>query len=231
MVKGQIRKDYNDFEEEMLFIVGDIGNKSGLDFFFEHIYQTFDIAEKTIRKHANEYKDWFDSNDYETRQSIYFHDVQHEINSNPLTEMLHKSHFITIHSEFENTWKEIIKIHNNYFTPRSVASLSDKFLTPRIFNPECLLDRVVSNHEILISYNYLRNKIVHQNAVMTSPEYLNLMNNINSQNIKHLKVSIDDTKACFEIEDIRFIKAYGNQILSLISDIADTSFYDRQHAS
>jgi hypothetical protein len=204
MIKGQKRKDYNDFEEEIVFIVGDIAEKSGLDFFFEHIYQTFDIAEKAINKHSPEYRDWFDSQDYETRHSIYFYDVEHEISCKPLTEMLHKSHFITVHSEFESIWKEIIKIHNKYFTPRNFASLSYEFLKPQNFNPTCLLDRVVNNHKILLSYNYVRNKIVHQNAVKTSSEYLSLMTYLTSQDIKYLKVSIDGTKAYFEIEDIRF---------------------------
>src|SRR5437879_2852608 len=98
MVKGKLREDYNDFEEEMFYIAGYIGDKTGLDFFFEHVYQTFEIAKKSLLEHSTEYKQSFDRENYDTRQSIYFHDPQHEINSNPLLTTLYNSHFVTLHS-------------------------------------------------------------------------------------------------------------------------------------
>ena len=231
MVKGEKRKNYNDFEEELNHIAGYVGDKYGLDFFFEHVFQTFTIAEKAILKHSSEYKEWFDNEDFETKQSVYFNDPQYEININPLTDMLYKSHFITIHSEFENTWKEIVQLYNNYFPPRDFFSLNDKFLTPKFFNASCLLDRVVNKHQVLLSYNYVRNKIVHQNAVTTSPEYTTLMKFISSGDINFLKVSVDGFKAYFIIEDIKFIREYGNKISGFVLDIADTSFSERQHVS
>lgn len=229
MITVKKRKDYNEFEREVLFLRGDVENRTGLNFFFEHVYHTFEIAKKEIEKHSNEYNTWFENQDFETRQSIYLYDAGHSINSNPLTDTLYKSHFITIHSEFENAWKEIIAIHNKYFFPREAVSLNDKILTAQIFNPNCLLDKVVMNNKILISYNYLRNKIVHQKAVIASQEYKTLMSCINNGYINYLNVKIYNGKAFFLIEDIQFIRDYHHRILQFISEIADASFIDRQN--
>ncbi len=226
MIKGNKRKNYNEFEEEILSIAGDIRSCSGLDFFFEQIYHTFEIAEKAICLNSKNYNDSFSKEDFDTKQSISFYDAGHVLNGIPLTEMLHKAHFITLHSEFENSWKEIIKIHNHYYPSRESASLNDKFLSSKTSN--CIIDKVVNKHQILISYNYVRNKIVHQNAVTTSPEFSTLMGYINSMEIQHLKVSVVNINVNFEIENSKFIKDYGNRILGFISDISDTSFSERQ---
>lgn len=226
MIKGNKRKNYNEFEEELLSIAGDIQNCSGLHFFFEHIYQTFEIAEKAICLNGKKYNDSFNKENFDTKQSISLYDAGHVLKGIPLTEMLHKAHFITLHSEFENSWKEIIKIHNHYYPSRAYAPLNDKFLSPKTSN--CILDKVVKKHLILISYNYVRNKIVHQKAVTISPESSTLMRYIDSKEMQHLKVSVDNINVNFEIENSKFIKDYGNRILNFISDIADTSFSERQ---
>ncbi len=227
MIKGNKRKDYNDFEEEILSIVGSVQHSYGFEFFCEHVNQTFEIAEKAVLLNSEEYKAWFKSEDFETRQSIYLYDIGHQINTAPLTEVLRKAQFITIHSEFENTWKEIIRIHNQFLPNREFSSLNDKFLTNNHSNPNCVLDKVVTENKILLSYNYLRNKVVHQNAPTISPEYSDLKKYVESGKIEHLKITEMDNKATFTITSNKLIRKYTERIVKFITDIADKSFYDR----
>lgn len=228
MIKGNRRKDYNDFEEEILSVVGSIHDRLGLEFFYEHINQTFDIAEKAVLLNSEKYKTWFESEDYETRQSIYLYDPDHQLNITPLNEMLRNAHFITIHSEFENTWREILRIHNQFLPKREYSPLNDKFLTNSKAVPTCILDKVVKENKILISYNYLRNKIVHQNAPTNSPEYLDLKKYVDLGEIEHLKILETDDKATFVMTNNKFIRKYAERIVKFIAAIADKSFDERQ---
>lgn len=228
MIKGNRRKDYNDFEEEILTIVGSIRERYGLEFFCEHINQTFDIAEKAVLLNSEEYKAWYKREDFETQESIYHYDTGFQINTTPLTEVLRTANFITIHSEFENTWKEIFRIHNQFLPKREFSSLNDKFLTNNHSNPTCVLDKVVGANKILISYNYLRNKIVHQNALTISPEYSDLKEYVESGEIEHLKIKEVDNKVTFTIISNKLIRNYTQRIIKFITDIATKSYYDRK---
>lgn len=230
MIKGEKRKDYDDFEEEIVHIAGHVTEKYGLDFFFEHVYQTFGIAEKAILKNSDEYKQLFGSEDYEVRQSIYFHDPLHEINSNPLTTTLYNSHFITLHSEFEIIWDDIVSIHNKHFTARQKVLINNSYVTHPTFNSNCILDKTLLKHQILTSYNLIRNKIVHGFCKTSSPEYQTVKKQIDSSIINHIRTKEEGDNAYFRIESIKFCREYGNKILHFIQDIADTSFEERKHA-
>jgi len=231
LIKGTPKKNYNDFEEELNQLNGSYQESYGLAFYFQQLHDTFSKSETAILKYADEYLKEFNKEDDEVKESIVSNDPDHQIKSTPLVDTLRKSYFITVHSEFESIWKEIISIYNTHFPPRDTISLSETFLIHSSFNASRLLDKVVLKHKVLISYNYIRNKIVHQKAVTTSPEYQTMFAHVQAGKINHLKIDLDGINVRFSIEDIRFVTDYTNYIIGFITDIVETSFTDRQHVS
>lgn len=233
LVKGTPKKNYTDFEEELNQLIGGYHESYGLEYYFLQLHDTFLKSEAAIVKYADEYLKQFDKEDDDVKDSIERYDPEHQLKSTPLVDTLRKSYFITAHSEFESVWKEVITIYNNHFptTQRPIIALNDKFLIHPSFNAAHLFDKVVLNHKVLISYNYIRNKIVHQKAVTTSPEYQTMLAHVQGGKINHLRIDLDGINARFFIEDIKFIKNYTNCIIDFITDIVETSFTDRQHAS
>lgn len=219
------RKDYNDFEEMILETVGRFEQGYGLGFFYEHINFTFETAEKAIVEHAKQYNAEFEKEDFEVRHNIFLHDPMHELNSVPLTETLYKSHFITMHSEFERAWREIVEIHNQFLPERKYGKLTDEFM--RKGDPNCILDKVLNKHLVLLSYNFVRNKIVHQGCKTIAPEFTTLKSFVDTGKMPHLKIDIQGDKAILTIKEICFNFQYGNYIISFISDIAETSYRER----
>lgn len=227
MIRGKIRKNYNDFEEQMFCLSGFIEDGVGLAFFFEHIYQTFEYVENASLMHSFESKLSFEKEDYHTRQSLYLHDPQYKIDRNPLLTTLHNSHFITLHSEFEKTWDEVVEIYNRYFPKRKKIPISNSYFTDPTFNSSCLLDKVLNNHKILASYNFIRNKIIHGFSCSSSIEYQTVKTQIDSSLINHIRAIEVRDRAFFQIANIKFCKEYGDAVLSFIKDIGETSFTDR----
>ncbi len=219
------KKDYNSFELSILDTVGMFEKGYGLEFFYEHINFTFDTAEKSILQQTKQYNIEFEKEDFEVQQCLVFCDPVHRINSIPLTETLHKAHFITMHSELEKTWHEIIDIYNQFFPKRESGKVNETFLKQG--DPNCLLDKVLNKHSILLSYNFIRNKIVHQGCKTIAPEFTTLKSFVNSGKIPHLKIDVQGDKAILTIEEIKFNFQYGNYITSFISDIAETSYNER----
>ena len=224
MILGK-KKDYNDFEELILDSVGRFEQGYGLEFFYEHINFTFETAEKAILQQTNQYNAEFEKEDFEVRQSIFFSDPMHKLNSIPLTETLHKSHLITMHSELEKTWREIIELYNQFFPRRESGKINEEFLKKGDAN--CLLDKVLIKHSILLSYNFVRNKIVHQECKTTSLEFSKLKSFVDTGEMPYLRIEINGDAARLTIENIKFNFQYGNSITSFISDIAETSYRER----
>lgn len=231
MIKGTPKKSYNAFEEELNQLIGSYYESYGLEYYYHQLHDTFSKSEAAIVKYADDYLNKFNKEDDEVKDSIERYDPEHLLKSTPLVDTLRKSYFITAHSEFESIWKEVITIYNTHFTSsqKPIISLNDKYLIHSSFCATNLLDKVVSNHQVLISYNYIRNKIVHQKAVTTSPEYQTMLTQIQSGKIRHLRTEVDGTNAQFFIEDIQFVNDYTGYIIGFLTDIVETSYNDRQH--
>jgi|GEM_PF-2707493 len=184
MIKGTPKKNYNEFEEELNQLIGSFQEANGLEFYLNQLHDAFLKSEVALTKYSDEYLTEFNKEDFEVKQSIVLNDPEHSLKSIPLVDELRKSYFITVHSEFEKIWKEIITIYNNYFTPRAIISLSYNFETHPSFNTSILLDKIVLKYKVLFSYNYIRNKIVHQKAVLTAPEYQLMLADVDVNKIK-----------------------------------------------
>lgn len=228
MIKGKTKEPYNEFERNLDYLAGDYREGYGLDFFFEQLHSAFLKSEDVIKENSDKYLTRLDAEDDEVKQSIINNDPEYQLQSNPPFEVLRKSYFITVHSEFENIWKEIIKEYNNYFTPIPVFSFNDKFFDPPNFNPARLLDKVAKRHEILVSYNYIRNKMVHQNASTASPEYNKILVCKNSGKMEGLRVEQDGPNVKFFIDSLQFVRDYANAIIEFMHDIIETSLNDRK---
>jgi len=226
MIKGLSGKKYNDFEEELNSLAGEYGEVFGLAHYFDKVYQTFLEAEKYLLKKSNEYLADFEKEDYEIKVSMS-RDSSHDIEAYPSVDLLRQSYFVTIHSEFEEIWINIKDIYNQFHTPITREKLNFNYLSKPYFNNNNLLDKVVSNNQNILSYNYIRNRFVHNKIIPTSNEFLKTKNYIDNGEIKNISIKQDSGKHYFVIENMDFAYTYSKKILSFIKDIINTSYSQR----
>lgn len=231
MIKGPKKKDYNTFEEELNELLGSFQSGDGITYHFHQLHETFSKSEQLLITESTQYLEQFEKEVYEIKKSIIDNDPEHSIKAEPLYETLRKAYFITVHSEFESTFEEIITIYNKYFPSRPFGKLSDEFITHQDFDSSRLLDGIILANRVLVSYNYIRNKIVHQKAKTNSPQFQSMMLDINSGKISHLKIETEDISAKLFIENIEFIKNYIFCITKFVQDLIDSSYNNRQHIS
>jgi len=226
MITGVPRKSYNDFEEELNSLVGQYGEIFGLTHYFEKVYQTFLEAEKYLLKKGNEYLADFEKEDYEIKVGMS-RDSSHDTEAYPSVDLLRQSYFVTIHSEFEEIWKQIKEIYNQFHTPTTIGSLNFNYLLNPHFDLNNLLDKIVSTNQILLSYNYIRNKVVHNNISPSCQYYLRTENYILNGDIKNISIKQDNGKPYFVIENMSFGYTYSNKVLGFIENIINTSYAQR----
>jgi hypothetical protein len=219
MIKGSKRKNFNAFEEDIIQIAGYCSNGCGLDFHFEHIYQTFLVAIKSIQNNSEEYKKWIINEDPDVTKSLY-NDPNYLIKSELLVPNLLVSYFVNLHSELELVWHNIFKDH---FPTCEFYKIT--FNAPVIQG--YVLSEALEQHNVLKSYNFIRNKIYHGDCKASCFQYQIVKNQINSSLIKHLRADENGDNVSFQIEDIEFCRDYGNEIIHFIRDIAEISYSNR----
>lgn len=223
-MKVKKRPTYNQFEKSILDIVGSI--ETGLHFYFNHLYYSFQIAEKAILKESEVYKEWYKNEDLDTKQSIHSHDPVYQFHNTTLIPTLLSSYFVTLHSEFDIIWKNILEIHNKHYPHREKFPINDNYLHDLSSN-SCILDIALDNHKILIDYNLIRNKIVHGYCKTISPEYQRVKEHVETGLIKYITIVEEDSKGIFLIEHIKFCEEYGNEILAFMLNIVNISLKQR----
>lgn len=148
------------------------------------------------------------------------YDPNHDVKLNPPLQVLWTSYFITVHSEFEDAWNITYQGYNSFHSAtEKYGKISHNYFNSKAAISYTHLDQVVNNHRILFCYNFIRNKIVHGSANISSSEYLDTKQAIDNGRIRHVKIETDGTTAKFVITGIEFITEYVKTVLNFFEDI------------
>jgi hypothetical protein len=237
MIKGKQKEKLNDFELEIELLLGNHHEKTGYIYYFELLHETFTRAAKHLILDSQQFKKDLLSEDRENSQSL----IQlNESVSNPLIETLFNSYFITVHSELEimlTKVNDIVKrLYDTYFPKRTSGMLDilnykeKKTIEPFIIN-------TILQHQILISYNFVRNGIIHPVNDKNKPGFEELEKCIDEGKIMHLDI-IDYELKEFDVEEniiviekgfnfliteIDFIINYSQEVISFFQDLINNS--------
>lgn len=179
MIIGPLKPDYDEFEAAIDHIIGSISEGYGLDFEFYCIGKTFSLAEAAFCSQAKDYENEMvnlKASDPEVWWSIATTDPLHDFKLNPLFHILRQSYFINIHSEFEAVWRDVLELYNLHRNESSRLKIEENKINKQLFDKlldHSLLLSCINKHNILITYNTIRNNITHQNWVV----YLRVVKN------------------------------------------------------
>lgn len=236
MITGNLKiTDHDDFETEINDMIGSVEENQGLEFYFYCLRETFKISEKALYKYRDDYEADLKAekeSDPEIWRSMVTGNPMHGFSMAPPLPILYQSYFITILSELELKWREIIDLYNRFRLPASETPLDNAEAkinqhTLRNLPAGSLLHTVVMSHSILTTYNYIRNKIVHQ-SWKPGPDFEDLKSKIQSGKITNF--SLDTTSATIsgKITDMKFVENYENQIIAFLKDIVTISYTARK---
>ncbi len=236
MIGGKTRiTDYDEFEEYIDSLIGNIAENRGLSFYFYSLHETFKLSELGLKESAENYRQELQKlkeNDHEVWYSYVYANPTHELSLNPMLHILYQAHFITVHSELESTWREILFMYNKYRLSTSASvlnidmKLNDQILTK--LPKASLLETSISKYPLLNNtYNYVRNKIVHQSWKLGA-ELSDLQTKISNNEINHLQINVDGLKITGIITSQVFIKEYTHLILEVLTNIRDIAYNRRK---
>lgn len=151
--------------------------------FLPNLYSTFKRSEELLLKEANSLLQNIRLEDEETQHSLYF-DNSFQLILKPSIHTLRISHFIIIHSEFEQLWNILRPLfYKNINKDPTEFKFNDKIKE----DSTDIIKITALEWDTLMSYNYLRNKIVHGKAKKCT-ELTMLQHNVASGNILGLEI-------------------------------------------
>jgi hypothetical protein len=185
-----------------------------------HFIPTFsDIflrSEGFLKSASAELLSKIEEEDSETRESM-FSNPWLEPQINPDISLLRHSHFITIHSEFEQRW-DILRplLYKNLGKAPEKYSISNQINRDK---PDVIVDTIFK-WQVLFSYNFLRNKILHGKA-SPSKQLEELKRCVEAGEIKGLTVFDEYDGAYFHIGD-EFITGYENATVGFLKEVFES---------
>ena len=221
MISGEKKIELNDFELELEALLGDASTGPGITYHFYTIYDTFLRAEKALKAESQNFLEELQTEEPDIQWSM-FNSLNHI--AYPSIQTLYDSFFIVIHSELERIWKEIIQLYNKYHQPQ--LNKDEKLNHNFSFKLECFINEVVKKYEILFTYNYIRNGIVHAKNAKEGPFYA-CEEYVRNNHISNIEIIDEDEEFKFLIEDLSFGKKYADLILEFIQAIIDKSVQKR----
>lgn len=129
------------------------------DGFIPRISDVFIRSGKALEKIGKDLKIELLVEDYETQVSMAT-DFSLGSQLNPDTGVLRLAHFITLHSEFEQLWKELFTVVHevaNLGIPKKTYPIAHGCIPSEVN----VITAVINKWVILLDYNFLRNKMVH----------------------------------------------------------------------
>ena len=224
MIKGKVKENLNEFESEIEILLGRQHEQTGYIYYFDLLHETFLRATKHLVIDSQQFnKDLVN----EDRENIHSLIQSYESVSNPLIETLYKSYFITVHSELEvilSEVKDIVKKHfnNSTFPKKTTQSFFKPFLEEQQ-NTIPFIRETILNHQILPTYTYIRNGLIHPKNCKESDEYKQLENDIEQGKINYLEIVENKNGFIFLIKDIDFVQNYSREVILFFQDIIDNS--------
>lgn len=224
---GEHKREYNEFEREIDDLVGDWQQGYGLSYFYHQLNDTFTKSEEALSQAAQKYNEAFQKEDVEVRATTFRNDPNHDMNSAPPLHTLRKAHFITAHSEFEMVWERVDKIFSIHTSGHSEHGLNYNYIKQRSFSTSNILHKIVDQYQVLLTYNFLRNRIVHGKAKTTSDGYPLLLQYISSGELQGITTEANGTEFSFTIDSITFNKGYTKKVLEFLEEIVNSLYLGR----
>lgn len=224
MIAGKVKKQLNEFELELDTLVGNHIDNYGATHYFDLLHETFLRATKHLQLDSKIFHYDLQKEDPEINRSII---QSQESIAYPLLSMLYNSYFITVHSELESMWKEATQIFNKYHPDYSFPeklnsqyflSFSNKKKKKKKFS---FIDEVVLRHQILFTYNYIRNGIIHAKKSKECDEFKTLKEKIESHVITDIEILDVENGFIFSIKKLDFVKKYEEEVLSLFHELIE----------
>ncbi|RAR71496.1 hypothetical protein [Flavobacterium aciduliphilum] len=245
MIKGKLKEELNEFELEIQMLLGSHHERTGYIYYFELLHETFTRAVKHLISDSQQFKKDLLSEDKENSQSLI---QSNESVSNPLIQTLYNSYFITVHSELEimlTKVNEIVKrIYDSSF-PKKTIEMLDVVNNKKQKITEPFIKDTIKRYTILISYNFVRNGIIHPVNDKNKPGFEELEKCIDEGKIINLDIidyefkEFDDEENIiiaeigfnYLITEIDFIVKYTEEIISFFQDLISNSKKYRKRIS
>ena len=213
MIKGKLKEELNEFELEIQMLLGSHHEKTGYIYYFELLHETFTRAAKYLILDSQQFKKDLLSEDIENSQSLI---LSNESVYNPLIQSLYNSYFITVHSELEIMLTKLKDIVLKYYdNPNFPKKANPSF---RTFKDEenklIFIKNAISEHDILVTYNYIRNGITHAKNDKSCSLYIDLEKHIKSGKINFIKIMDNNNGFNYLITEIDFIVNYREELIS-----------------
>lgn len=158
MIKGKRKKQLNDFESDIDELIGD--HTFGTTHYFDLLHETFLRSQRHLELDSEHFHKDLINEDQEVIASLL---ASQSGTAYPLLETLYSSYFITLHSELDIICQEILRLYNlpknqhelKLTSPKFFAKIED-FNSSKTLESNQFIDRVIQNHSILQTYNYIR---------------------------------------------------------------------------
>lgn len=227
MIKGKIKDELNEFETEIQTLLGNHEERFGYIYYFDLLQETFIRAAKHSINDSRKFKNELINEDPENIPSLM---QSYESVLNPLISTLYKSYFITVHSELEMMLTELNDIVKKYYDNSNFPKKANPSF--RIFkdeeNKSPFIKNTLLEHDVLVTYNYIRNGMTHSKNDKTCSLYVELEKHIKSGKINFLEIIDNDKGFNYLITEIDFIINYTEEIISFFQDLIDNSIKYRK---
>lgn len=220
MITGKTKVKLNEFELEIDSMIGNHIDRTGATYYFDLLHETFVRAMNHLALDSQYlHKELLDE-DFDVKQSII---QSQESTANPMIQTLYNSYFITIHSELESMWRETTQIYKKYYPEHSFPhKLNSQYFNSFSKNKAkriSFIDEVVRRHQILFTYNYLRNGVVHAKKSKECLEFKTLEDYIKKNIITDIEIENVENGFIFSIKNVDFVKKYSEEVLSLFHEL------------
>ena len=224
MITGKTKVKLDEFELEIYSLIGNPIDRIGATYYFDLLHETFVRAVNHLALDSQCFHKELQDEDFDVKRSII---QSQESIAYPMIQTLYNSYFITIHSELESMWREVIQIYKKYYPEYSFPNkLSSQYFNSSSKNKAkriSFIDEVVRRHQILFTYNYIRNGIVHAKKSKVCDDFKILEDCIKNNNITDIEIEDVENGFIFLIKNVDFVKKYGNEVLSFFHAIIDNS--------
>lgn len=227
MIKGKLKEELNEFESEIETLLGNHIDRFGYIYDFDLLHETFSRAAKYLILDSQQFKNELINEDPKNIPSLI---QSYESVLNPLISTLYKSYFITVHSELEMMFAALNNIIKKYYDISNFPKNANPSF--RTFKDEennlPFIKNTLSEHDILVIYNYIRNGMTHSKNDKTCPLYFELEKHIKTGKINFLEIIDNDNGFNYLITEIDFITNYIEEIISFFQDFIDNSIKYRK---
>lgn len=212
--------NYNEFERFLFHdILGNNNFNYGAIYDFDRIVNSFIHAEESLISRKNQKVKELEGEDPEVRYHMENNDFEVMNILNPEIQILRNSLCITLHSQFEKLWIDILEKYKECYG-KSFSNFKINYVSKPT---EKLIEDTLNRHRELFGYSKIRDSYAHRIDNRRPAELTETIHFISNKTIDHTTYNGNE----FEILDMTFGREYSHRIFSFIQDLLDTSFASR----